>query len=178
MQLSPPFSTARIKSLPGSRPTASARDSADLLSKPRPHCRFCSTSDFFGWRTVGIKDRQAKEFITPFLPAFASALAQSRSFCCFRRVVRFPPFPLFWPAAPRSWPSQGFCSFTNHVLGSGSWVSRLRSQGCFSFAGNGSISGDGNRRDGFVLTLSEIATRCKPSRLYRRRCRVHRRRAG
>jgi bacterial/archaeal transporter family protein len=34
-----PFFTARIKSLPSSRRTASAKAWADSLSKPRPHCR-------------------------------------------------------------------------------------------------------------------------------------------
>ena len=38
-QSSPLFFTARIKSLPSSRPTASAKVWADSLSRRRPHCR-------------------------------------------------------------------------------------------------------------------------------------------
>jgi hypothetical protein len=54
----------------------------------------------------------------------------------------------------------------------------LQSSGCFCFAGDGSVLTAENRRAVFVFTLSEIAIRCSPSRLYRRRCRVHRQRAG
>jgi hypothetical protein len=54
----------------------------------------------------------------------------------------------------------------------------LPSPGYSCCAGDTSILGSGNRRDVFALTLSETAIRCSPSRWYRRRCRVHRRRAG
>src|SRR5205809_5507118 len=136
MQLSPPFFTVRIKSLHGSRRTASAKDLADSLSKPLPRCRSCFISDFFGWRAAGIKDRQVEGSFIPFSLASASALAQSHSSCSSRKADRSLPSPPFWPAVLRSWPSPGFCFFTNRLRGSGSLASAWPLSDCFCCANN------------------------------------------
>src|SRR5437867_4340985 len=120
MQLSLLFSTGRIKSLHGSRRTASAKDWADSLWRPQPHYRFYFISRFFGWRAVGISNPLRKEFSILFSLASASARAQSHFFCCFRRAVRFQPSQSFLQLALRSWLLPGFCFFTNRLRGSDS----------------------------------------------------------
>jgi len=48
--------TARIKSLPSSQRIASAKAWADSLSRRRPHCRSCFTSESFGSAEAGTKE--------------------------------------------------------------------------------------------------------------------------
>jgi hypothetical protein len=149
MQSPPLFFTARIKSLPGSPRTASAKVWADSLSKRRPHCRSYFISRFFGWRAVGISNTVRKEFSIPFLPASASARARSHFFSSFKKAGRFLLYRRFWPVAQRSWPSQEFYFFANPRPGSGSSALRLQSQDCFCCA-------DDLRRLGSARALAEM----------------------
>src|SRR6266478_4143962 len=100
--------TARTKSLLVLRPSALAKGSAVLLSKPVPHCRFLFILYFFGSAEAGIRNSARLDSIIHFSREFASVLARSRFFFSFKKADRFQPFPQFWPAAPRSWPSPEF----------------------------------------------------------------------
>ena len=136
MQLSLLFSTARIKSLHGSRRTASAKDWADSLWRPQPHYRFYFISRFFGWRAVGISNPVRKEFSILFSLASAWARERLPFFFFFKKAGRFPPYRRFWLAARQLWPWPAFYFFTKRHRGSVLLVWPSPLSGCFCSANN------------------------------------------
>ena len=156
MQLSPLFFTGRTKSLPSLQQTASAKDWADSLWRPQPHCRSYFISHFFGWRAVGISNRVRKEFSILFSPASAWARERLRFSFFFKKAGRSLLFPQFWPVAQRSWRSPGFCFFMNRLRGSDLSALCSPSPVCFCCANN--VSSDPTRNLSralvFAITMS------------------------
>src|SRR6266404_8245435 len=87
--------TALTKSLLVLRPSASARGSVGLLSKPVRHCRFLFILYFFGSAEAGIRNSARPGSIIHFSRESVLVLARSRSFFFFKRAGRYRLFRLF-----------------------------------------------------------------------------------
>jgi hypothetical protein len=127
-------SMARIKSLPGLRPSVLATDSAVSLSKPLPHRRSCFISQFCGLADAGIKNSARLDLIIRFSQESASAQVRSRFSSCFNAEVRFRSCRRSWLVAQRSWQSLASCFSAIHHRGNDFSALHLQSSVCFCCA--------------------------------------------